>query len=345
MNKDRNWYERKWHNRRALISRERRQEKYGVKRREPDLNDDRTEPLTRGGGIEGIIAEVQSSYVVVLHGDEYYRVSLSDIETLNAGVQLVVGDRVLFDRIDEHAVIRDVLPRFSKLARVRVERGRRSEFLKQEHILVANIDVAIIVAAAASPPFHPRLIDRYLILCQYGNVSPVICINKLDLVDKPPDLSVYTSMGVPAVYVSASSGLGMDELLSHVTNKVSVLTGHSGVGKSSIVNWLLGAEVLRVGEVGGHSGRGRHTTVTSTLHRRDENTYLIDTPGIRALAFWKADKVTLKFYFPEFAPYAPECRFRNCSHTHEPDCAVKAAARAGLVSPARYDSYLRLMSE
>jgi ribosome biogenesis GTPase len=227
---------------------------------------------------------------------------------------------------------------------MRSDRTRRSTGGGAEHVLAANVDIAVIVASAASPAFHSRLVDRYLVMCQFGDVSPLLCLNKVDLADTLPDLSIYRDLGIPVVLASAAAGYGIAEMGEHLAGKTAVLTGHSGVGKSSLVNRLLGEDRERVGAVGG-GGRGRHTTVASTLHVLERSTFVIDTPGIRSLGLWKIGRDELRYYFPEFANHADDCRFRDCLHRSEPGCAVIAAVARGELPTARYDSYLRLLSE
>jgi len=259
----------------------------------------------------------------------------------------VVGDRVTVrsDGPSGRPVVVDVAPRRTRLARLRFDRTRRSTAGAEEHVLAANIDLAVIVVAAKRPPFHPRLIDRYLVLCQYGGIDAAIAVNKMDLVDAPPDLSVYRNLGLPIVLVSAETNQGLDALRDLINGKLVVFAGHSGVGKSSLVNALVGAAATATAEVGGKRGQGRHTTSTATLHWLDDETGVVDTPGVRSLALAGIDAQELAGYFPEFEPFAGACRYRNCTHDHEPACAVRDAAEAGAIAQQRYASYLRLLRE
>ncbi|WP_148235752.1 ribosome small subunit-dependent GTPase A [Thermaerobacter marianensis] len=336
-----NWFDRKWKNRRALRARERRSAKYRARLEQEQgghagPGGDDAPLAVSGNASTGVVCEVRSDTCVVIAGERCY-------ESLTR-VPVVVGDRVRFAAEGNYAVILEVLPRKSKLVRMRGDATRRSAFSKEEHVLAANVDVAVIVASAAAPPFHPRLIDRYLIMCQYGGIRPIICVNKIDLVTTRPDLSLYTDMDIPVVYVSALTGAGMERLKEHLRGRCSVLTGKSGVGKSSIFNALLRETIQRVGELT-RTGRGRHTTTSSLMYRLDHDTFIIDTPGIRSLGLWDIDPDSLRLYFPDFLPFATACRYRDCSHTHEPDCAVKEAVSRGGVAPGRYESYRRLMNE
>ncbi|MBI4497498.1 MAG: ribosome small subunit-dependent GTPase A [Chloroflexi bacterium] len=297
------------------------------------------------GQFTGVIVEAQKPSYTVTYGDQFLRCDVDEEILPTDGASPVVGDRVTFDIEDGRGIVRHVLPRVSQLVRMRADSTRRSAFAQEAHVLAANVDVAVIVAATVSPPFRPRLIDRYLVMCRYGKVAPIVCMNKCDLVTVPPDLRLYQQMNIPVVYASASTGQGIADLRILLQGKYAVLTGHSGVGKSSLINALLGSQVQAVREVGRKFGRGRHTTTTSSLHRLDAQTYLIDTPGVRALGLWKIDRETLLLYFPEFEQYETECKFRNCIHINEPECGVKAAVARGEIATVWYDSYLRMANE
>jgi len=295
-------------------------------------------------GWRGLVAGVQRGGVLtVVVGGRTYGASLAR-ELARDGYSLTVGDRVqaVLDTPGRVTIV-DVEPRRTKLARVREDRSRRSAFAREEAVLAANVDVAVIVAAVADPPFHPKLVDRFLVICQYGGIRPILCLNKCDLVASPPDLSIYAGLGLPIVYASAATGTGLDDLRGLLAGTVAVFTGHSGVGKSSLVNALLGEEQQAVGTVGAGYRRGRHTTTSSSLLPLDDDSYLVDTPGVRSLGIWEINPRTLAAYFPDFDPIVPGCRFSTCSHVHEPACAVKEAVEDGEIARQRYESYLRLM--
>jgi ribosome biogenesis GTPase len=292
----------------------------------------------------GLVAGIQrGGELSVLFNAATHRAKLSR-DLLQQQVAVAVGDRVhLVQEKDDRRTVVGIEPRRTRLARIREDRTRRSELGREEAVLAANVDVAVIVAAVAQPPFHPKLVDRFLVICQYGGIRPVLCLNKCDLVDEPPDVTIYQQLGLPIVYTSAATGAGLDELRGMLWGTVAVFTGHSGVGKSSLANALLGDDLLVVGAVRGADGRGRHTTTSSTLLRWDASSFVVDTPGVRSLGIWKIDPATLGWYFPEFDPFSPACRFSGCSHTHEPACAVKDATEAGEIPRQRYGSYLRMM--
>jgi ribosome biogenesis GTPase len=240
-----------------------------------------------------------------------------------------VGDRVILARAAGQLRVVELLPRTSALVRLRAERTRRSTVPPRQAVLAANVDLAVIVASVTSPAFHPRLVDRYLVLCQHGGIAPLLCLNKCDLV----------------VRCSTRTGAGVVELRGRLSGKTSVVTGHSGVGKSSLVNVLSGAYTLPIGSVRSSDGRGRHTTSSSTLTRIDAGTFLIDTPGIRSLGLWHVDAASLRFYFSEFERFEADCHFSDCTHSHEPRCAIKAAVETGEIAAARHASYLRMLDD
>ena len=260
----------------------------------------------------------------------------------------VVGDRVVVaepGQVGDPPQVVDVLARTSALARLRGDATRRSREGASEHVLAANIDLAVIVAAVSRPPFHPRFIDRYMVLAQRGGIDVALCINKADLGTELPDLSVYRDLGLPIVKVSAKEGTGLDDLRALIEGRTVVFTGHSGVGKSSLVNALFADELAETGDVGGKRGQGRHTTSRSALFRLDATTAIVDTPGIRSLSLAGIAKDELIDLFPDLAPFTDRCRFRDCSHDHEPGCGVRQAVEDGLAAASRYEIYLRLLAE
>jgi ribosome biogenesis GTPase len=254
---------------------------------------------------------------------------------------LAVGDRVLIadDRIER------VLPRRSVLARPDPLRPH------MQRLIAANIDVVIHVVSVKAPPLRPRLIDRYMIAILRGNAQPAICVNKVDLLDDEERaaaaelLAPYRELGVPVVFCSTRSGEGIDELRALVEGKTCALVGHSGVGKSSILNALDQRLEIEVGELHAKRGTGRHTTTASTLHDLGGGTLLIDTPGIREFGLWNLDRESLRDYFPELEEPAEYCRFNDCTHVHEPGCEVKERVEGGTLNRARYDTYLRLYED
>lgn len=253
----------------------------------------------------------------------------------NRKIKPLVGDDVEIDIIDEadrKGNIRDILERKNELIRP----------------AVANIDQAMVFFAAAQPEPNLGLLDRFLLQMAFRNIPTVISFNKLDLTtaSEVENLrEVYQFSGCPIVFVSVKKGVGMDEIRRILYGKTTVLAGPSGAGKSSLMNALLPEAGMETGEVSEKIKRGRHTTRHSELFHIDEGTYLFDTPGFSSLYLNDFTDETLKLYFPEFAPYEPDCRFSGCNHMNEPDCGVKKALEEGKISRVRYAHYVQMYQE
>ncbi|HUP46113.1 MAG TPA: ribosome small subunit-dependent GTPase A [Thermoanaerobaculia bacterium] len=280
---------------------------------------------------------------VFLEGREIDALVPSDVAVQQKSA-LAVGDRVLLAEEEGAYRLGHVLPRRSVLARPDPANPHR------QRLIAANIDLVIHVVSVKAPPLRPRLIDRFLIAIQRGGAQPVICVNKIDLLEagereqQLAALAAYRDLGVPVVACSTKSGEGLEELRDLVRGRTTALVGHSGVGKSSILNAL--DTTLQLATRALHRrGTGRHTTTASTLFDFGDGTYLIDTPGIREFGLWNLDRESLRDYFPEFEEPTESCRFTDCSHIHEPDCGVKDAVEAGDVNRARYETYARLYHE
>ena len=203
---------------------------------------------------------------------------------------------------------------------------------KRERVIVANVDRMVIVAAITNPPLRTGLIDRYMIAAARGGIQPILCVNKLDL---SADTSALAGYEIPIVYCSTKTGQGIDELRDRLAGSLAVLTGHSGVGKSSLLNALTEQEQARVGALSDETGKGRHTTTASRLYHLKNGARIIDTPGIREFGLGPVTQEELKAAFPEFT--AERCRFADCTHREEPDCAI------GQTGGPRYEAWLRLL--
>ena len=257
---------------------------------------------------------------------------------------LTVGDRVRLVEDGGAWTVAEVLPRHSVLARPDPLHAHRLR------LVAANIDVVVHVVSVKAPPLRPRLIDRYLIALQRGGAQPVICVNKIDLLSDSElatelaRLQTYRDLGVPVIACSTKTGQGLDELRRAVEKKTSALVGHSGVGKSSILNALDSRLQIAINTLH-RRGTGRHTTTASTLFDFGDGTYLIDTPGIREFGLWDLDRESLRDYFPELVEASELCRFNDCVHVTEPGCEVKERVERREINPARYDTYLRLYND
>jgi len=252
-----------------------------------------------------------------------------------------VGDLVALEDVDGYRRILELLPRSSALTRHVVARRR-------EQVIVADVDQVVVTGAVRAPQPDVRMIDRLVALAELSGVRALIVANKIDLGstgELPDVLEAYPAAGYEVLRVSASTGEGLDLLANHLSEKISVLTGASGVGKSSLLNALIPGLDLRVGEVGSRKGRGRHTTVAAALYPYPTGGYVADTPGLQYLSLWDVDPVTVDRGFVEFTRFASECRFKDCRHRSEPGCEVKAAVEDGEILARRYESYLGLLDE
>jgi ribosome biogenesis GTPase len=251
---------------------------------------------------------------------------------------LAVGDRVLLAESDGAWRLAAILPRRTVLSRPDPLNPH------MQRLIAANIDVVASVVSVKAPPLRPRLIDRFLIAIQRGGAAPLIVVNKIDFGGDLTPLRVYEELGVPVIACSAKTGEGLEELRAAVAGKTSALVGHSGVGKSSLLNALDERLAIATGDLH-RRGTGRHTTTSSALHDLGGGTLIIDTPGIRELGLWDLTPRTLRESFPDFDEAADLCRFNDCTHLHEPDCEVKDRVERGEMSRARYDTYVRLMED
>ena len=212
-----------------------------------------------------------------------------------------------------------------------------------QQVLLANADQAVFVFACANPNPKLRMLDRFLVITEKQKIPAVIIANKVDLVENAKELfRVYESIGYRVIYTSTKTRVGLDELKSQLQNKISALAGPSGVGKSSLLNEIQPGLGLAVNEISKVMNKGRHTTVTRQMFALDGGGYVADTPGWKSLALWDTEAEEMDAYFPELRDLVPQCQFSDCSHKHEPGCAVLAALKAGTVHTERYDSYLRL---
>jgi ribosome biogenesis GTPase len=259
----------------------------------------------------------------------------------------VIGDIVEVKQVSPTTgAVEAVAPRRSKLAR----RAAGSKGIWSEDVMVANVDQVLLVFACTHPDFHPRMLDRYLVLTEISELETVIVANKVDLVgdERARELfAEYERIGYPVAYTSPKTGQGIAELRDRLAGRISIITGKSGVGKSTLLNAVQPGLGLATGDVSDAVGKGRHTTRVAELISLDTATggYVADTPGIRELGLWRFPLDELDWCFREFRPFLGECYFAGCTHTHEPDCAVRAAVEEGHISAERYDSYTRLRED
>lgn len=251
------------------------------------------------------------------------------------GTKPLVGDDVEMDVLDEETKkgnIRKILPRKNALIRP----------------AVANVDQALVIFAAARPAPNFNLLDRFLIMMARQELPCIICFNKQDIVEEEERkklTAIYENCGCSVVFSSVAKGEGIDRIRELLQGKTTTVAGPSGVGKSSMVNSLSGNTHMEIGEISEKIDRGKHTTRHAELLLIGPDTYIVDTPGFSSLSVFDMEKEELKDFYPEFAQYEANCRFRGCSHINEPDCGVKDALHDGKISAMRYENYVQIYEE
>lgn len=295
------------------------------------------------GQLTGTLVEVQRRTAIVRADDgSEHHCQYSPIIDLTEFHNFAVGDRVTFipSGPRQEAMITGILPRTSTLSRPGPKDRRADEL-----ILAANVDALVVVASPRQPDYNARLVDRYLALAGIFGVGAFLVLNKVDLAaEVPRELEYLKGLGYPMFGVSAKQGLGVDALRAALAGLKVVLSGPSGVGKSSLIRALVPGAEPNVGDVRKGDGKGRHTTTTSNLYQSGDFA-IIDTPGIRELGVRGVPKREFAEYWRDFGPYLGECRFRDCLHVNEPGCAVRGAVDEGKLPDFRYQSYLRILDD
>lgn len=296
----------------------------------------------------GVVLRATGSLYEVLLGERTVscrirgRLRLKGVRSTNP---VVVGDIVRCERDETgETVIADIEPRRNYIIR------RASNLSKESHIIAANLDQALLVATLFSPETAPEFIDRFLVTCEAYKVPVTILLAKADLARTAPEAmatfhDTYERAGYRVIDVSATEGEGVDTVRDLLRGRTTLLSGNSGVGKSTLVAAVERTAEVRTAEISRSHHKGRHTTTFSTMYPLSEGGYIIDTPGIKGFGLIDIDDAELAHYFPEMMRWLPECRYYNCSHTHEPHCAVIEAVEHGDIALSRYESYLKILDE
>jgi ribosome biogenesis GTPase len=254
----------------------------------------------------------------------------------------VIGDQVRLRRLrDGTGIIEEILERHNELVR---GAAGGSRFLD---VIAANLDQLVAVHSLREPDLNLARLDRFLLIAEAAEIPALVCLNKIDLArgQFAREAGIYEAAGYPVVITSAKEVEGIDALRQALTGKTSALVGPSGVGKSSLLNDIQPGLRLRTAEISEATGKGRHTTTTAELLALEGGGWVADTPGLRELAIREVEPEDLAWLFPEFRPISPSCRFADCTHREEPDCAVREAVEAGEIAPERYRSYRRVYED
>lgn len=269
------------------------------------------------------------------------RLRLKGIRSTNP---VVVGDRVRVEPDSDSSAIVEIIPRRNYVIR------RASNLSKESHIIAANIDRALLIVTLHSPATPREFVDRFLVTCEAYKIPVTIALGKADtLTDGYGDeaeefCAIYRDAGYDVVRLSSTTGEGVEHIASMLSGRTTLVAGNSGVGKSTLIGTIAPDVEIRTGEISESHHKGKHTTTFSTMYRIGDGN-IIDTPGIKGFGLIDIDDRELCRYFPEMMRLAPECRFYNCTHTHEPGCAVRSAVEEGMVAWSRYESYLKILDE
>ena len=300
--------------------------------------------------MEGLVVKTTGSWYIVLYSDDKIiqcklkgNFKMKGMKTTNP---IAVGDKVTFHLMADETMglITDIKERFNCIIR------KSTNLSKQRHILAANIDKAFLIVTIASPRTSTGFIDRFLITAEAYHIPAVIVFNKIDIYDDKMwkyhnELkSIYEKVGYPCMEVSALSGENIKELRDVIMDKVSLFSGHSGVGKSELINKIAPELSLKTGIISDYHQKGKHTTTFAEMFRLPFGGFIIDTPGIKEFGMVNFSKEEVTHWFPEMKLLANKCQFNNCTHEHERVCAVKDAVNSGEISEIRYYNYLNIIN-
>jgi len=318
------------------------------KHKKTDQAKEKEPPALKEEEVRGRVLAIMAEKIIVdVDGSSYTCTLRGSLKKERARIKnlIAVGDFVqLLPHGDKMGSITHVEKRHSILSRA--EKLHRHK----QQLIAVNIDQVLITGSVVSPPVKPPLIDRYIIAALKGNMEPIIVINKIDLLDGEPEeralfeklIDIYLALDIQAYPVSATTGEGIEELKKAMEGKSSVFSGQSGTGKTSLINAILGSE-LRTGKVVEKTKKGSHTTTSTKLLPIEGGGFCVDTPGIKSFGMWDLDQDEVKHYFFEIAEMGKHCKYPNCSHLHEPDCAVQNGLESGEISHLRFESYSALI--
>ena len=297
--------------------------------------------------IEGLVMRATGSWYEVLHEGEVLRCRMRGklrLKGVRSTNPVVVGDTVHCEAgEDGEWVIVDIAPRHNYIIR------RASNLSKESHIIASNIDRAMLVVTLVEPVTAVEFIDRFLVTCEAYKVPVTILLAKIDLLQESPEMveqfhRIYEGAGYEVIDISATKGIGVERVKAMLAGKTTLLSGNSGVGKSTLIGAIDPTIEIRTGEISDSFHKGKHTTTFSTMYRIADG-FIIDTPGVKGFGLIDIDDKELWHYFPEMISRAGECKFFNCTHTHEPHCAVIEAVKREEIAFSRYESYLKILDE
>ena len=297
--------------------------------------------------VEGLVMRATGSWYEVLHKGEVLRCRMRGklrLRGVRSTNPVVVGDTVHCEcGEDGEWVIVDIAPRHNYIIR------RASNLSKESHIIASNIDRAMLVVTLVEPVTATEFIDRFLVTCEAYKVPVTIILAKIDLLRNTHEAieefhRIYEGAGYEVIDISATEGVGVERVKAMLAGKTTLLSGNSGVGKSTLIGAIDPTIDIRTGEISDSFHKGKHTTTFSTMYRIADG-YIIDTPGVKGFGLIDIDDKELWHYFPEMISRAGECKFFNCTHTHEPHCAVIEAVKSEETAFSRYESYLKILDE
>lgn len=296
----------------------------------------------------GIVLEVKYKTAYVLYNNEIISATLKKGINTICNKIIFPGDKVIIEKAKTSYTITNLLKRTSILSRVKKDSARLNDLGTTKNI-ASNIDLAVIVASAKDPVLHPKFIDRYLLLLENSNIPTIICLNKSDLKTEETEkiLGVYRNLGLKVIETSTYTNQGITNLKEELRGKQAIFIGNSGVGKSSLTNALMDTETIKTSTISSKSKRGRHTTTSSKYYIWDEDSSIIDTPGIRSLDVSNLNPIEIQNYFKEFSNIKEKCKYKNCLHYQEPTsaCTIKQAVENNTINKNRYQSYLRILKD